>query len=481
MLSLLFILLSSHVVFSEDYVISVYDSVPAHDLVSVGHRVLRCESIFQGASAVQVTQIANKMRLADGTITTQARGMRTHRRNMEFFDQLTANLLGRVIHDWRSSGHYSEKEIQAVFNTHRNLSHHRLKLISIESVENGVWPGPSLRGLEDESPLVSIPTTQARLFSAIRIYDSSPIPKAYSRLRPGNIPMQSVSDHKEIGERVFAEFNLAQLLNQHDIPRANYTWSLGMGDVSGTQQGALLTLFAQVADLLDLHYNHREFFNLGRRDVIQEEDVDIVFYANEKIVPYYMQTLDLNPLNNANGYPYFVTKNNNRYYFFHLKGSDFIKRFFNLRFHHPLYGENRGFRLEERLHQQLRAGLKAAYDQLDPSDYEVNGFSDFWHHMRVIIPAALQLLEHSTAPHNEPEFYELLARLLRLRRALPPDIFSAELSIEEKNEIMEFTRHLTGNQGDTVAQGLSLFAFLDVFIRDPIQQIINLTLTKSDQ
>ncbi len=471
LLVLLLGLLCFQSAYSTDYVISTYDAISNHSLVNMGQQMLRCQSIFQTqthSSNVRIQRIAS-FSYDGGRRNDHARGMQMQERDIDMFEELSNSTVSRILLEWRRSGFYSDFEVERAFDLHRRLSPHRLKLISTESVESG-------RGFQYNAGTERFSITEGARFAALRIFDSSPRMRSYGRLR--SVPEYTAFDNREIAEQVFPGFNLSSALADRNIARSRFTWSLGLGVVAGKQESALRTLFAQAADLLDLHYNHREFFNFGRMDFITSDDVDVVFYASEKLVPYYQQTLEINPLQRADGLPLYVEKNSKRYYIFHIKGSEFISKYFNLRFHQPLYGNTNGLRNESEIRQFYLQRLTRAYDQIPVDLYTILNIDDFFQSFEPLLVEFLVL--HQTNQMTDENFFPLLARFLKLRRSLPDDVFEQTYSDNTRERVLNTLRQIFGEEQFREA-GVLYFGMLEFLLRDPVQFLINRTSTSDNR
>ncbi len=457
-------------VMATDYFISVYDSVSNQSAVNIGHKMLRCQSVFASngpGSNIRIQRTAS-FSMDGGRRNDQARGMQLNEQPIDSFKELSETVVARVLMEWKRSGFYSAEEVDRAFSLHRRLSPHRLKIISVESVEDGRFPQLNLSRRENETS--NFTSTQGALFSALRIFDSSPVMKSFSRRR--TVPELSESDTKEIAEQVFPGFQLDEALKARGISRSQYTWSLGLGSVAGKQDSALLTLFAQAADLLDLHYNQRSFFNFGRKNYIENDDVDIVFYSSEKLVPYYQRTLDIDPLLDAQGFPVFMTKKEKRYYIFHIKGSDFLSKYFNLRFHQPLFGNANGLRNEEKIRDFYKSQLDIAYKKLPQDLYGISTIDEFFQEMENLIINYVQIQQGSG--DKQGPIMDLLARFILLRNSLPDDIFSQTYSDATERRVLSLLQNLLGSHVPKEA-GLSYFAMLEFLLRDPVQFLANRT------
>ena len=460
--------------FAGDYVISVFDSNSSKNLINTGHRLLFCRSIFSGkpasASVVRIQRTASYS-VDSGVRSSERRGMQIQERDVENFHNVSEVVVSRLIYDWRQSGRYSEDSLIGIYNLHRELNPHRLKMITVEGMD-AARPFSYLDVAINPAMKIRSDVSAPEKFSALRIYDSSPVMKSYGRKY--TVPEKSPKDTLELTERVFKGFDLEAALKLNGIQRSSYTWSLGLVDVVGNQKSALKTLISQVADLLDLHYNQRDFLSFNKTDFIRSEDVDVVFYGSNAIRVYYKKFLGIEALKDKNGEYIRLEKNGGEFFVFHIKGSRFIEKFFDLRFHTPLYGNENGLRNEVEIRENLMQMATEAVKSLDPKDYQVRSFSEFIEKARPILD---EFIYHQNNPTADPGgFGRVLGKFLLLRRELPDDIFDNTRNQSLYRDLMEIDHavHLQEGYSRENWSGLmTTLGMLEFLMRDPGSYIIN--------
>jgi len=462
--------------FGEDHIISVFDSNSKHHLLSLARPVLMCKNAAD--AKVDQTSVVRVQRTAsysvhNGVRDDSRRGIQMHERSIEEFDGFSQAVIYRLLFDWKTSGRYSAKELIDIFDLHRSLSRHRLKLITVENDD----PANPFTAVGMDRPMESRDgSTPPTKFSAIRIYDSSTKMKSFGRSY--SVPQLGERDMVDLVERNFPGFNLTKALTDLGIPRAAYTWTLGLTDVSGVQRGAMKTLTAQVADLLDLHYNRRDFFNIDKLDAIQKDDVDIVFYGVDGIRKHYEKELGLVPLRGADGEFLQFRKGEKDYFVFHVKGSRFIEKFLNMRFHSPLYGSKRALRNEQETRDYFSRLVKGGIWELSPQDYQVRDLNDLINKLEPLVRDFAHFLSLPGPLQTEAHLARILGGFFLLRRDLPDDIFK-EVSREQSLRDLKKLDQLLGGIAPPemgplgVGKSVATLATLEFLLRDPMSYLIN--------
>ena len=408
---------------ADDYVITTIDATSSRSATQTFLKYSglgACSKAFRakGPSIAKVKRTSSFSVHSGVKVKTQ-RGHQSQTRDIDFSQKVTDLELFRVLNYLRASGRFSDDELIPIFNLHRSLSPHRVKQVVIESgsPKELYW---SLSPQTDD-PVIQNPNKQEERYSIMRIYDSSPVMKSYGRRY--EVPKHSARDTLEVAEMVFRDFDLNQALRVNGVDRSAYTWSLGMVNVVGSQANALATLSSHVAELLDLHYNQSDYFQFGHLDSIANDDVDIVFYGDRSIQVYYQRKFELKPLQDSNGDSLKYRKNGRDFYVFHMKGSDFIKMFFDQSHYDPSYGVNRAARNEDKTHQALREAIDQFLPHYDPKDFEVRDFEEFTEHLSLL--ADVWIAHHQGDPELKSErVFKAFMGLLLLRRNLPDDIFA---------------------------------------------------------
>lgn len=409
-----------------------------------------CRDVFSPAPGVVLrVQGISSYSLDNGKRNDLARGYMLREEGMEKIQEHAKPIMDRILSDWLATGYYTPTQIEAIARLHNSLNPSRLKLIYIESADSS-------------------------LFSALRVYDSSPVVRDLGR--PWT-PAGPATDTIELTERVFPNFDLSKAMAEAGMKRANQTWSLGLFDVAGRQQKALFTLLAQAADNLDLHYNNREYFNFESLSSIKANDVDLVFYSNEPLMNYYSQLLQVEPLRTKSGEylrlrPRSTSGAPGDFFVFVIKGSEFIPRFFRMELQEPMYSASRALRDNQQMHQMLKAKILPHYRRLNLSDYSANNFAEFSARVRTILAPFAELAARGRKPTEDQIWYGI-AQSFALRRAMNPKLFSQEVSPSEVEQLSAQLRFLVGQGPMATLATSTTLSYLTFYLRDPMLFLIN--------
>ena len=464
-------LFSSRVQASPDYVIRVIEAVSSQSAARLfhAHKASCGKSFAKTPPSVARMQSVSSYSFRDGKRNNRHRGLLYDEAELGLLDQAIDPIVNRVLNNLLQSGRFSHEDVLGMFKLDRSLNPARKKIITEEDVDAATLENPFDRDPRRGTHMRSADSLpQSRRFSALRIYDSSPVMKSFGRrYKPTK---RGATDTIEIAERVFPGFDLDQMLAINGIKKSPFTWSLGLVNVVGPHKDAIRNLSAQAADLLDLHYNDRDFLNFGHTETIQKEDVDIVFYGDRWIRVYYKRLFGIEPMKSPLGGPLSFHKAGKEFFIYHMKGSAFLDAFFNLRFHQPSYGEDLSRRNEEELHRVLQTGVKKALASLDPRDFEVKTLD------QLVTRSILLAQEYVYLAHNglksEDSFFSLVARLFLLRRGLPDDIFDPSNIEEAQKALAQFqffsqSFHL-GDLSQREISQMMLLQSVDFLIRDPM-------------
>lgn len=454
-----------------DYILSTYEAAPGRSYMHIkSPSRLRCDQLFSNVRSelsVRVQQVASFSIDEHGNRDDANRGYRLAEQSINDFDKITEGVLRRILNDWQRQHGFSQAEIQSIYGLHQKLNRKRTKFLTIESNDK-------------------------TLFSGLRIYDSSPEMKDRGQLWRGE---DEPIDTKEVAERVFPHLDLNQLFAKIGVKRERFTWSLGLLDISRNQEKALHTLLAQTADLLDLHYNGREYLNFQKLTDIQREDVDIIFYSNARLKQYYQRVLKTEPVKDEKSKDIVLTPSSakngapSEFYLFRLKGSEFISRFMKMEYHEPMFASNKAYRRQEELYQYLRAKIQPIYDRLNPDQYRVKDLPDVLRRTKAIFDPVMRGLKNGTKP-SEDQFWTAVAQVFMLRRNLPPGVFENWRTSEVMYELNAIASSPMGSfvigsagQGITAGEMLNrtVLAGIEMVYNDPMLFLINrshLNLTK---
>jgi len=448
--------------YGNDYILATYEAVPSIGLTITPRLPKTCRQLFTGIKnnlSVRIQRVASYSQDANGNRDDNARGFHKTEKNLAEFDKITDEVLHRILGDWRHQNGFSPDEIVSIYNLHQRLSRKRTKFLTVESTDH-------------------------TLFSGLRIYDSSLGMKDHGQ--PWSVEDEG-EDRKEIAERVFRGFDLDQLFTRLGKKRETHTWSLGLLDISGPQEKALQTLLAQAADFLDVHYNNRSFFNYGKLKPIEADDVDIIFYSNSRLKQYYQRVLKTDPVRNENGEEIIFTPKSagngtpGEFYVFHLKGSEFIQRFFKIEYQEPMFASSKAFRNHQELYQFIRSKIQPQYDRLNPEQYQAKNLADLLRRLRAITYPIVAGMNMGVPP-SEDQYWFAIAQTFRLRDQLPPDLFENWRSpdvIKELREIISspLGRAMIGPSQQQVAVGdmlnLTVLAMIGSYMDDPMTFLMN--------
>lgn len=467
---------------ADEYTISIFDSHSNQTMVNGLHRIAPCAFALEAAvkkvaidgagSSVRVQRIASFSQ-DFGVNSHRIRGIQTHEVDVGQFFELSQVTLHRIMAHWRANG-YSESELISLFNAHNALSLNRVKFIT---VENGDARHPYYHLDQDSVTLNSRQMAPpSDKFSAVRIYDSSKTPKSFGL--KVQIKSQSAYDTIDLASRYFKGFELSQILEINGIQPSDYTWTLGLYTSEGEQDNALSTILSQVSDLLDLHYNNRDYMNFGTTESIENEDTDILLYGKEDLRGYYNRFFK--ELTDENGEAIFREKNGMRYYFYHSKGSQWIQKFFRLRFHRPLYGNGFGLRDELALFNTYSQFNSARIRQFREEHFVISNIQELF---EKVTSLSIQLRIAMAANNSEQIMGYILPQFLLIRRNLPDDIFSPDHDEELKGAVRKFARDMGApdpfspgpSLKDSWPRALAAAAFIELLLRDPMLYIFHRT------
>jgi hypothetical protein len=378
-----------------------------------------CKQIFNKDytdGTLRITKSSSFRMNDDDTINTNLRGTQDLRYHISEFKKQTKDLLDQIFYIWQYVSGYTFENAKEIRTQFESLAPERTKLVSVTSYGNDFKPSSDY-------------------FSSISAYDSSLVTKSYSRIQKYN---SKPIDYINPLERSLKDFSWVRVLMENDIQKANYTWSMGLLTKYGNKDSHVHELFTQVADLLDLHYNHREFFNLERTKEIEKDDVDIVFHAMIRVSKFYQRLLKVKPLKKLSGEDYVINLSGHDFNIFHIKGSDFIKTFMKYKYYEPGFENTQGKSLRMRTHEKLVSVIKMQYTQLNPESFKVNTLSDFAHHLKALQNDYFRLQQpNSFANSHELNLFSIsiFTRFIMIRKNTPEKVFRQIFDQKNHQEI----------------------------------------------
>ena len=452
MKTILFILFFSRFALAaSDYMIQVLSVYPQNNMHNSLMYLSNCSSLFGSKASEQkkeeqflhLQQIANYS-YENETRDDKNRGSRMQQIGLSAkqIRESQESILEQTLHDWLKSGDYTREQIEDLRKQHAQLDPNRIHFISIQDLdENGIM----------------------NYYSSIRIYDSSVVPKINSKKHFA----QKNPNIKSQVELNFPNVDLEQILETAGIEKATNTWNIGLIDIIKPYPDAIKSLLAQTADLLDLHYNDRMYFEEKSTESIERDEVDIVFYANERIKSYYERLFGIIPLKNSKGQNIILSKESGNYYLFHMTGSYFIRKFFQIQYYEPSFASNLNLRKQKETYEYMQSLLKQSLDRLDARHYVANS-------KQQMIEVLIRILYESQ--NKSISMMDHIAKLIYLRRSLPHSM-TAKTSPEQDLKDLELTKLLlqkynlssSYNQGNIAAA----IALSNVMLTDPLLFIIN--------
>lgn len=434
--------------FSADFTLNTYEYRANNSFLRKGAQLL-CPNLFNQNykntnDYLRIQRVANHMRIGDQRDDGR-RGMLFREEDFEYAKHIFDEIFYRILNDWRTNKNYSNEDALRLLQDHQSLDPRRLKFITVEQMTLNGEP--------------------SSYFSGIRIYDSS---KNY---RIKNI-LQNYKDSKSMPELVFPNFDLKSTLTKAGIRALDNHWTLGLIDIETNYKDALKTLVAQVAYNLDANYNHNDYFLTRSTQSIEKDDLNILIYTNHRIRAYYKRALKIDPLKDENGNEIILKKNGKEYYLFHMYGSEFIRKYFQIAFMEPSFSTNKDV---SKIIQKLEFLRQEVHRQLlikTNKKLIVNDINDFVGYLHEILMNAMRT--------NELPLLEMH----QLMKSLPEDIFDLnknlylnEISKMKINQILQITGSIPKHSSITnirEATILSLMTALNIFIiEDPGLTILN--------
>jgi hypothetical protein len=452
----------------EDYVLSVFEATPRHNFQSLVTDVLpkACEELLNETKvASRVTKIASFSVDEMGRRDDLRRGMQIQGQKLEMFDQHTSDALYRILNDWQYNHGFTPQEIQSIFQLHQSLDRKRTKFVTVES-----------------------PTSDT--FASVRIFDSSKEMKYLSRIWGQETQARP---SRSLPEIVFPGFSLSSALTENGIEPSERVWSLGLLNVTKGSDKLLNTVLAQTADLLDLHYNKRQFLNFGKTDAIGQEDVDITMYSSQRLSAFYQRVLGVKPLSDRQGEP--LTQNSpnsdQNFHVFHIKGSDFIRRFLDIQFHEPLFASNRALRNQQLMLTEFRESITGQINRMSEDQkkkYSAGSAIEVFDKMRLIFQEFMSAGQIQHPQVQQHALYAAVAKFFILRDSIP-DNFNDELAnVETRAKILSIlsgplralSQIAPRPGGPTFQQaGATMYLMmLDMFLYDPMTFFLNRSTPK---
>ncbi len=436
-----------------------YQGAPRANIMSTSRGFIKCFSAL-GLShttppfLISKRGVSSRSQMQDGSLNDQQRGILAQEIDINKFDSVTMPLVSRILQDWRSSQTFTEEQLMAIFNLHQRLMPIRTKLLSYEG--------------------------EGERLAAVRIYDSSKKPKYYSR--HFKLP-RDAEGAKPVIEMVFPGFDLTKALADSGNKRADYTWSLGLLDISGPQQNGIKTLLSSIASFLDLHYNHREFFNLESLSHIESQEVDIEVYANVKLENYYSRNF-VPPLKNSDGTNLVLEKGGESYHVYVIKGSQFIKKFLDINYSEPLYGSQDKVKSFPKFRSTMIVPIRMIYRELDPKNYQIRNQNELHQKINFMAERLAKILQLMKVPNNlipqeakERELLKWIAEVLMYRRYLPDDIFDGDAA--ESDNLFSETNNKENSIESTMGQ-VFVHMIAQALFEDPLMFYYHNSTAKSD-
>jgi hypothetical protein len=268
----------------------------------------------------------------------------------------------------------------------------------------------------------------------LRIYDSSEVPLIYGN----KWAEQRNSNLKSVAEMALG-FDLTNVLERAGIERGEYTWSIGLIDSLGGQVAPAKFLFGQFANQLDVHYNGRNYLVRKNTDLIENRDLDIIGYTNERTMKVYEKLFGIKALREAKSKDYIrIRKNDQDFYLFHFKGSEFIEMNFKLDYLFPQFSANdQSPRMRKlRSAESILRNVERLYPEVERSYRPaVPDLQSFLMHARILAAEFLAINKNPQA--LERELFILLAKIQIFNSRVPHNSINAQLSRLSPDQIQK--------------------------------------------
>lgn len=381
-----------------DFFISSYEPMPKNNLVLKSSKLL-CPKAFQAKDKevyYRSVKIASYMHEKGQPRDNSRRGMKIE--HSESVDREVSDLYKKIFRDWEESGAYSKEETTKSYTLENKLDPNRVRLFSIEEF-NG------------------------KKFSAVRAYDTSRDLKYHGEL----VKLKPARDLIE------ESFGISQdhLYQIAGIKNHKRSWVLGLVDIRKTYKDAIQNLLSLVANSLDLHYNKREFFNFNETKAIEDQPIDVIFYGRKKLKNFYKRVFELSPLADSFGSPIELEKGGYTYLFYRYKGSDFIKKFLDLKYHEPSFNNTKAL-AEQNEKQQMwvRKYRSARLNIEEQKDARASSLEDF-------VSKASRYFLDFVLKSSEQEKLKAVVSLMELRNNVSREVFDVSDKEVSRRDIVE--------------------------------------------
>lgn len=420
-----------------------------------------------------VTSYASHMREVSGRITENFQGEVFVQKSTNDVASVSRASVEKLIHDWQNKYGYTKEYTDWVRDIHNSLAQDRVSIIRVEESPSGVGKEFDFRKL--------MPGTSS--FSMLRIYDSSEVPLVFGN----KWTEQKNSNLKSVAEMALG-FDLTNVLERAGIERGEYTWSIGLIDSLGGQVAPAKFLFGQFANQLDVHYNGRNYFVRKNTDLIENRDLDVIGYTNERTMKVYEKLFGIKALREAKTKDYIrIRKNDQDFYLFHFKGSEFIEMNFKLEQMFPKYASNDQTARATKLStaESILRNVERLYPEVEHSYRPaISDLQSFLVHTRALLQEFSFMAQNPRS--NERDLFVFLAKLHIFNSRIPHNSiktqlerFSPEQIISMLDQIMPFSPGMLNMQG--MPQGAnpkaaiygSVLGFVEIIMYDPVKTMIN--------
>jgi hypothetical protein len=458
---------------------TVIKPVPKHLFLSTKISKMLCPLVFGNNIPSSknfnflVSSYQNQIKLKSGIRSEEAQGEMFENRETNDLSSVSKASVERLLKDWQENHSYSKEYTDWLRDIHNSLAQER---VSIIRVEESNLPPPRNFDFRNVLP-------NGLSFSMIRIYDSSEVPYIYGSKRVE----QKNSNLKSVAEMALG-FDLSSVLERAGIERGEHTWSIGLIDSLGGQVAPAKFLFGQVANQLDIHYNGRNYFVRKSVDLIENRDLDIIGYTNERTMKVYEKLFGIHALREAKTKDYIrIRKNDQDFYLFHFKGSDFIEMNFKLEQMYPKYVSNdpsaRSGKLQKaesilRLIEDVYFEVEEAYRPATPD------LQSFLLHTRSLFQEVM-LYWHNPSFTKE-DLAIMLAKVHIFHSRIPHNTIKAQLDRLSPEQLLSLLEQVIPYEagmlnGQNVPVGANpraayyskILVFIEMLMLDPVHTIIN--------